>query len=117
MRLFYFLLFFLFSFNSASLAMQKKELTALNKGYKESFLSTKSIAKFHLNNQQDNESLQRDFSSNSPLKISKGSILVLLGLVFLFIIKRKIDPKIIIKRLKYNYWCLFKMLYPKHVFW
>lgn len=117
MRLFYFLFFVLFSLNFAGYASQKKEISAKNKGCKESFISTKAIFNLHSNFQQDNESLQRDFISVTPLKISAGSLLILLYSAFLQIIDRKTDSKVFIKRLKYKYWCLFKMLYPKHFFW
>ncbi|MBC6112668.1 hypothetical protein ACFOG5_11370 [Pedobacter fastidiosus] len=117
MRLFYILFFLLISLNFAGFASQKKEFNAKNNGYKESFISTKAISKLHSNFQQDNESLQRDFISNTTLKISTGSFLILLFLVFLQTFNRNINSKILIKRLKYNYWCLFKMLYPKHFFW
>ncbi|PWS29797.1 hypothetical protein DF947_20885 [Pedobacter paludis] len=117
MRLFYILFFLISSLSFAGFASQKAGTNVKNYNIKKSFFSAKEISKSHSNYHQENESFQRDFISNSTLKISTGSFLALLYLVFLQVLHRKIDSKTLIKRLKYNYWCLFKMLYPKHFFW
>ncbi|RBQ06208.1 hypothetical protein DRW42_14040 [Pedobacter miscanthi] len=117
MRLFYIIFFLSLSINFAAIASQEKRNDAALKNTKISFISCKKNVKPNLGFNQDNESLQRDFINSSILKTVSGACILLSFLLFLFLKNKAINTKVVIKRLKYNYWCLFKTLYPKHVFW
>ena len=117
MRLFYIIFFLSISINFAVFASQEQGNDAALKNTKISFFSCKGNINLNLGFNQDNESLQKDFINTTPVKIS-FSAFVLTTLFLFLLLKNKTDnTKVITKRLKYNYWCLFKMLYPKHVFW
>jgi len=117
MRLFYIIFFCVISIPFAVLASQKKQDNALSKSQKISFTAGKINKKLKSDLQPDNDSLQKDLVNNPVLKISSSAFLLLSFLVFLFVKYNTADTKAVIKRFNYNYWCLFKMLYPKHVFW
>ncbi|WP_406823907.1 hypothetical protein [Pedobacter sp. KACC 23697] len=117
MRLFYIILLLSISINFAGIASQQKRNDAALKNTKISFFSCKKNTKYHSGFNQDNESLQRDFIHVSIVKISSGAFVLTSLLLFLIFKNKTINTKVVIKRLKYNYWYLFKMLYPKHVFW
>ncbi|RDC56045.1 hypothetical protein DU508_10470 [Pedobacter chinensis] len=116
MRLFYIIFFLFTSFGFASAASQERQSYTQNKTSKNSFISSKKQYKICKEYGLDHESFQNDFINNSTAKFSTSFIL-LNCFVFLFLGNKKIAVKVIFKKLKYNYWCLFKMLYPKHVFW
>ncbi|WP_344852843.1 hypothetical protein [Pedobacter jeongneungensis] len=115
MRLFYIIFFFSISINFAAIASQEKRNDAALKNPKISFFSCKKNINLGFN--QDNESLQKDFINSPIVKVVSNACILLSFLLFLFSKNKTLNTKVIIKRLKYNYWCLFKMLYPKHVFW
>ncbi len=117
MRLFYIIFFCAISIPFAVLASQKKQDDALPKNPKTSFIISKKFKKITSDFQPDNDSLQKDLINNPIVKISSSAFLLLSFLVFLFVKYNTACIKAVIKRLNYNYWCLFKMLYPKHVFW
>ena len=103
--------------NFAGFASQKKKIGAVKKNSEITFVSNKNTLKFNTNFNHENESLGKDFISVSTLKMAASSF-ILLTFLAIFLLKNLIvNAKVVIKRLKYNYWCLFKMLYPKHVFW
>jgi len=117
MRLFYIIFFLSVSINFAANASQKKRNDAPLKNNKISFFSCKKNTKVNLGFNQDSENLQKDFINSYVIKITSGAGILLAFLLFLFFKNKAINNKVVIKRLAYNYWCLFKMLYPKHVFW
>jgi len=117
MRLFYIIFFFSISINFAAIASQGKRNDTPAKNLKISFITDKKINKLNSDFNQDNESLQKDFINSSVIKISFAAFVLLSFLTFLFFKNKTITAKVVIRRLKYNYWCQFKMLYPKHVFW
>lgn len=117
MRLFYIVLFLSLSINFAGIASQKKRGELQSKYTKTSSVTDKKVIRQHSNLNQDNESLQKDSIGISPLKISFGALVPITFLLFPLLKNKIVNTKVIIKRLRYNYWCLFKMLYPKHVFW
>ena len=117
MRLFYIIFFLSISFNFAVFASQKQGHDAALKNTKISFFSCKKNISLNLGFNQDNESLQKDFINSSLVKISSGAFVLITFWLFLFFKNKTVNTKVVIKRLKHNYWCLFKMLYPKHVFW
>jgi len=117
MRLFYIIFFCAISIPFAVRASQKKQNDALPKNHKVSFITSEKAKKITSDFKPDNDSLQKDLLNNSTVKISSSAFLLLSFLVFLFVKYNTACIKAVIKRLNYNYWCLFKMLYPKHVFW
>ncbi len=117
MRLFYIIFFLSLSINFAAIASQGKRNDAALKNTKISFISCKKNFKSNLGFNQDNESLQKDFINTPLIKIVSNTCILLSFLLFLFLKNKAVSNQFVIKRLKYNYWCLFKMLYPKHVFW
>ena len=115
MRLFYIIFFFSILASLTSFAAPKKnsalkshstKITAFNKKY--CLKSTSGIA-------PDQENLQKDLINNTIIKILLDLFAVLVIAMLLSLPVKMSDS--ILKRLKYNYWCLLKMLYPKHVFW
>jgi len=117
MRLFYIIFLLSTSITFASFATQGKRKDAPAENLKISFITGKKINKHNSGFNQDNENLQKDFINSSVVKISFAAFILLSFLTFLFFKNKTINTKVVIKRLKHNYWCLFKMLYPKHVFW
>ncbi len=117
MRLFYIFFFLSISINFAAFASQDKRNDALFKNIKISFITGKKIIKSNSDFNQNNESLQKDFNNCSIVKISSVVCILLSFLLFVIFKNKIINAKVVIKRLKHNYWCSFKMLYPKHVFW
>jgi hypothetical protein len=117
MRLFYIIFFLSICINFAAFASQEKRNDVQSKNTKISFITGKKISKLNSDFNQDNESLQKDFINSSVVKISSNALVLITFLLFLFLKHKTVDSKVVIRRLKYNYWCLFKMLYPKHVFW
>ncbi len=117
MRLFYIIFLLSISINFAAIASQEKRNDATLKNTKISFFSCKKNTRINLGFNQDNESLQKDFINSSIVKIASSACILLSFLLFLFLKNKPVSNQFVIKRLKYNYWCLFKMLYPKHVFW
>lgn len=117
MRLFYIIFFFFISINFAAFASQGKRNDVSVKSTAISFITGKKISKHNSDFNQDNDSLQKDLINNSVVKISSNAFVLITFLLFLFFKNRIINPKVVIRRLKYKYWCLFNILYPKHVFW
>jgi hypothetical protein len=117
MRLFFILFLSLISFSFAGIASQKEEVNVFKKNSKTTFISSKSSTKYSAHFQYENESLEKDLIANPSLKLTIGYFILLAFLAFFTFRNQIPDSKTVIKRLKYNYWCLFKMLYPKHVFW
>ncbi|KLT66018.1 hypothetical protein AB669_07540 [Pedobacter sp. BMA] len=117
MRLFYIIIFTIFSVSFACHSSQRKNDIASEKSFKISFISGKKQTKFLSDFGQDSESLQRDFIS-SPLVKTFCSTFLLLVLFYCCLLKISIpDKKARINRLRLNYCCLFKQLYLKHIFW
>ncbi|TCD10257.1 hypothetical protein EZ449_10570 [Pedobacter frigidisoli] len=117
MRLFYIIIFFIFSLNFAGFAAQEKRIDVQSKIPKISFVSGKDRLKLNTNLNQDNERLQKDFINNTIVKTVCNAFIALIFFIFLFSKNNLVSTNAIIKRLKYNYWCLFKIRYPKHFFW
>jgi hypothetical protein len=117
MRLFYIIFFLFISINFAAFASQEKRNDVPLKNTKISFISSKKNIKSNSDFNQDSESLQKDFINSPIIKILSSAFVLITFLLFLFFKNQTINTKVVIKRLKYNYRCLFKMLYPKHVFW
>ncbi|WP_316847458.1 hypothetical protein [Pedobacter psychrodurus] len=117
MRLFYIIFFLSISINFAAFSAQQKRNDVPSKNLKISFITGKKVYKPNSNLNQDNESLQKDFINSTVVKTCLSAYFLFTFLLFLFFKYKTINTKLVIKRLKYNYWCLFKMLYPKHVFW
>ncbi|KQM75929.1 hypothetical protein ASE74_20240 [Pedobacter sp. Leaf216] len=117
MRLIYIILLLIISTNFSSFATQGNRNDAPAKNLKISFITDKKINKLNSDFNQDYESLQKDFINASIVKISFAAFILLSFLMFLFLKNKAITAKVVIRRLKHNYWCHFKMLYPKHVFW
>ena len=89
---------------------------AQKKNVKISFFSVKKQFKLSAESGIENETFERDLINNITQKISIA-FLVIFSLQQLFFKHRISNDKPVIKKLKHNYWCLLKMLYPKHVFW
>jgi len=117
MRVFYIIIFLLFSINSSSYASQFKKNNAVNSASKVVSFSPKRPVKINPGFCSENEHLQKDFISNCALKLAQSPFILFSFFLFLFLKNKNINAKVIIKRLGFKYWCLFKMLYPKHVFW
>jgi len=117
MRLFYIITLLTFFVSFAGSASQKQKDNGLKKSAEVSFIYGKKLVKINTDFIRDYENLQKDFINNSVVKISYAVCFLLTFLFFLFLKNQAIHAKIIIRRLKFNYWCQFKMLYPKHVFW
>lgn len=75
----------------------------------------KSIFKFNFVHDQGQESFQKDLINNTAAKILLDLLIVVLIALPLFLCLK--IHELLLRRLKYKYWCLLKMLYPKHVFW
>ncbi|MBB4110412.1 hypothetical protein GGQ60_004440 [Pedobacter zeae] len=116
MRLFYIIFFLSITINFAGTASQGKRNDVQSKNTQISFLTGKKSIRQNSGFNQDKESLQKDFINSPGVKISSSSFVLITFLLFLFFKNKTID-KVVIKRLKHNYWCSFKMLYPKHFFW
>lgn len=117
MRLFSILLFFLTFSVIASFASQRKtdvKKTELN--IKSLSYVAKKITILNLNG--ENDQLQKDFiSSTSAFKIH-SSIFILFLLAALAVLNHKTkNTKVFLNKLDFHYQRLFKILYPKHVFW
>jgi len=117
MRLFYIIFFLSITINFAGAAAQEKRKDVQSKNTKISFITGKKIIRHNSDFNQDNESFQKDFITRSIVKVSPSVFVLITFLLFLFFKNKTINTKVIIKTLKYHYWCLFKMLYPKHFFW
>ncbi|KQR68206.1 hypothetical protein ASF92_15150 [Pedobacter sp. Leaf176] len=117
MRLFYIVNIFIFFIGFASFASQKKQVIDSKKGTKLSITSGKKQVKINSDFSQSNENLQKDFINNTVIKISHPACILLTFLSFLFLKNKSTKARTAIKRLKFIYWYLFKILYPKHVFW
>lgn len=117
MRLFYIIFFLSISINFAAFASQEKRNDVPLKNTKISFISSKKNIKSNSDFNQDSESLQKYFINSPITKISSSAFVLITFLLFLFFKNKTINTKVVNKRLKHNYWYLFKMRYPKHVFW
>lgn len=117
MRLFYIIFSFLVSIHLSGFATQMKESSAKKSKIREAFVSYKSASKTSINFSQEQENLERDFITNSTIKTVSGYFILFTVLAFFISVNKIINAKVAIKKLRFNYWCLFKMLYPKHVFW
>lgn len=116
MRLFYIIIFLSISFGFVSTASQRKNTHAQKEKVKISFFSDKKQFKLSAESGIDKETFEKDLINNTTQKISIAFLLIF-SLQQLFFKHRISNEKPIIKKLKHNYWCLLKMLYPKHVFW
>jgi len=116
MRLFYIILFFCLHHTFANAAQKDKQKYYLLKSSESLSISNKKLFKVKANSGLENENVEKDFVNNLTHKTSPKFIL-LSSVHFWhlnnFQIKADPDHKI----LKHNYSFLFKMLYPKHVFW
>lgn len=117
MRFFYVTILLAFAFSFAGFASQKQKPSDSKKGTKISFISGKKQVKINSGFSQANESLQKDFINNTSVKISQAACILLTFLSFLFSDNKSINASAGIKRLKFSYLYLLKILYPKHVFW
>lgn len=117
MRLFYIITLLAFSISFAGLAWQKQAVVDAVENPGISFISCKKQVKINSGFGQADESLQKDIINNTVVKISHAAYILILFLFFLFSVYKRKESVIAIKRIKFNYWYLFKILYPKHVFW
>ncbi|MFC4197412.1 hypothetical protein ACFOUY_11970 [Pedobacter jamesrossensis] len=117
MRLFYIIFSLLIFFNLSGFAFQKKEAITQKSKIKETFVSSKTTSKITLNLPQEQENLGKDLIKNSTLKGVSVYFILFTFIAFFLSVNKIINTKVSIKKLRFNYWCLFKMLYPKHVFW
>ncbi|MFW0716195.1 hypothetical protein [Pedobacter sp. N23S346] len=115
MRLFYIIFFLSALVSFASFANPKKNSTTKNQPAQVTSISKKSNLTLNPGITQDQESLQKNLISNAVAKILLDLFAVFLITLALFLPVKM--NKSVLKRLKYKYWCLLKMLYPKHVFW
>lgn len=119
MRLFHIFLFFLIFVSFAGFASQKK--VAINKiesNIKVYFFTTKKNIGLNDNLKSENDHLQKDFiSSATSFKIHPSIFILFLFSAFVVLILKAINTKIFMNKLDNHYRCLFKILYPKHVFW
>lgn len=99
----------------ASFAAPKKDSAKKNQPTQIRTISKKSNFTLHPGPAQDQDSLQKDLINNGVAKILLDLFGVFLITFPFFLHVKMYQP--ILKRLKYKYWCLLKMLYPKHVFW
>ncbi|AZI25548.1 hypothetical protein EA772_09410 [Pedobacter sp. G11] len=116
MRLFYTIIFICSSYCFASALPHAKHHDNQFKKAKLSFLSDKKLFKLNADSAMENETLEKDLINNITPKIALA-FLLLMGIVVNFFKSHLLTCKIILRKLKYSYWCLLKMLYPKHVFW
>ncbi|TCO30596.1 hypothetical protein EV200_10127 [Pedobacter psychrotolerans] len=78
-------------------------------------ISPKISLQHHTGIQSDGESLQKDFINHTLTNFFLDALVVLtLSFSFSLFVNRN---NTVLKRLKYNYWCLLNMLYPQHAFW
>ena len=115
MRLFYTIVLFITLVSFASFASLKKSHATKIQAKQIISISQKNCFKYHLSINSDDEHVQKDLINHSTFK-------VLLDVFALFISSTSVSIPLITgetisKRLKYHYWYLLKMLYPKHVFW
>jgi len=115
MRLFYVIVLFTTLVSFASFASLRKSHTPKIQAKQIVIISQKISFKYHFSINKDDEQLQKDLINHSTLKIFLDAIVVLVVLISMSVPLK--TNEIISKRQKYHYWCLLKMLYPKHVFW
>ncbi|MFD2286006.1 hypothetical protein GJU39_01565 [Pedobacter petrophilus] len=115
MRLFYIIIFLSTLVSFASFAAPKKDNTSKIQSAQPVRNFKKSTFKFHFGHTQDQESFQKDLMNHTVVKNFLVVFAVLIMALLLSITST--ISKAVLKRLKHNYWCLFKMLYPKHFFW
>ena len=116
MRLFYIIIFLSMLFCAVSVVSHAKNYNAQKEKSKISFFSDKKQFKLCAESGLENESFERDLINNIIQKIPIA-FLLFFSLQQLFFKHGVSNEKLVIKTLKRNYWCLLKMLYPKHVFW
>ncbi|WP_231492121.1 hypothetical protein [Pedobacter sp. Leaf170] len=113
MRLFTFLLFVLIFGAIAGFASQKKT----ERKFKSSSFTVKKITTVN-NQSSDTGTLQKDFITTSQAyKVSNPLSALLLLIAFLQLTFKIKIIKIFFNKLELHFRCLFKILYPKHVFW
>ncbi|QPH41324.1 hypothetical protein [Pedobacter endophyticus] len=117
MRLFYIIIFLITSLNFTGYGSQDAKKHTLINHTKALFISAKKQIKSHADFNKTNERLQKDLVSSSVVKIFSCVLFLLLIPYFLFLKNKFVNSATVVKQLRFNYWCLFKMLYPKHVFW
>jgi len=117
MRLFYITALLAIFISFATFASQKQNVNGSKKSAKLSFIYGKRQVKINSGSSQSDESLQKDFINNTTLKASQAACIPFYFLSFLFSEHKSINASTGIKRLKFGYWYLLKILYPKHVFW
>jgi len=117
MRLFYIIIFLITSLSFTGYGSQDAKKHTLINNNKALFVAAKKQAKYHSDFNKSNERLQKDLASTSVLKIFSCVLFLLVIPYFLFLKNKFVNGTTVVKQLRFNYWCLFKMLYPKHVFW
>ena len=115
MRVFYIIFFFSTLLSFASFAASKKNTAVKSHSTQITTFSKRYNLKFNFGIAADQENIQKDLINSTLVKILLDLFAVLL-IIMLLSLPLKIGDSIL-KRLKYNYWCLLEMLYPKHVFW
>jgi len=117
MRLFYFLFIFLLSLNFAAFSIQSKAVNIENKFYKTSFISSRIPLKHTANLKQEDQTLQQDVNISPTVKSFSVFFVTLFSFAFFGLGHKNTFIKVATRNIRYHYGCIFKMLYPKHVFW
>ncbi|WP_421942450.1 hypothetical protein [Pedobacter sp.] len=118
MRLFSILLFFL-TFNAVAgfASQQKTDVKKTELSIKSLSFAAKKITTVN-NQNSENDQLQKDFiSSASAFKIHSSTFILFLLAAFAVLNHKTKNRKVFLNKLDFHYQRLFKILYPKHVFW
>lgn len=97
--------------------MQTKVAIKRNGQLKEAFFSNKNTANIASHFPQAEENLSKELLTNSTIKAASSIFLLITLLAYFRILNEIRHTKVAINKLRFNYWCAFKMLYPKHFFW
>jgi len=117
MRLFSIILFFLIFSVVAGFASQKEtHIKKAGHNIKSVSYVAKKITVLNLNG--ENDQLQKDFiSSTSAFKIHSSIFILFLLSAFAVLNYKTKNTKVFLNKPDFHYQRLFKILYPKHVFW
>jgi len=118
MRLFSILLFFLtFSAVAGFASQQKTNVKKTESNIKSLSFAAKKIS-FVTSQNSENDQLQKDLiSSASAFKIHSSTFILFLLSAFAVLNYKTKNTKVFLNKLDFHYQRLFKILYPKHVFW
>lgn len=117
MRLFSILLSFLtFSAVAGFASLRKTDVKKTELNVKSLSYAAKKITILNLNG--ENDQLQKDFiSASSAFKIHSSIFILFLLSAFAVLNYKSKNTKLFLNKLDFHYQRLFKILYPKHVFW